>query len=129
MWVANPHRTEVIIRIMLEEPCHMRKFIPILFILLVVLLAACQSTTPTISMAPTASEVPTQKQDTAVPTKPATLAITPAAEDAPASGVVTRAKCTVESLEASLFAPVTEADWVRGPETAQVTIIEYSDFQ
>ena len=114
----------------------MRKFILIPFILLVILLAACQSTTPTIGMAPTASEAPAQKQDTAVPTKPATLAITPATEDAPASGVVTRAKCTVESLdptpgptEASLFAPVTETDWVIGSETAQVTIIEYSDFQ
>ncbi len=44
--------------------------------------------------------------------------------------------CTVNSpaptpgpTERSIFPPVTEADWVIGPETAAVTVIEYSDFQ
>jgi len=31
--------------------------------------------------------------------------------------------------EESLFDPVSESDWVRGPDSAMVTIIEYSDFQ
>jgi hypothetical protein len=31
--------------------------------------------------------------------------------------------------EASLFAPVTEADWQAGPAEALVTIVEYGDFQ
>jgi len=29
----------------------------------------------------------------------------------------------------SIFPPVGSEDWVRGPDTARVTIIEYSDFQ
>jgi hypothetical protein len=45
------------------------------------------------------------------------------------------ANCTVVSTvptpgptEQSLFPPVGEGDWVQGPATADVTIIEYSDF-
>jgi len=33
------------------------------------------------------------------------------------------------AAEASLFAPVTEADWQIGPAGARVTIVEYGDFQ
>lgn len=43
--------------------------------------------------------------------------------------------CTVEASlppaepdESSRFAPVTEADWVRGPLDASITILEYSDY-
>jgi hypothetical protein len=42
--------------------------------------------------------------------------------------------CTVKSYiptpdPTSLFPPITEDDWHRGPMTATVKIIEYSDFQ
>jgi hypothetical protein len=43
--------------------------------------------------------------------------------------------CTVRSApsrtpeEDSLFAPVTENDWIKGPLDAKITLIEYSDFQ
>ncbi|HLF29700.1 MAG TPA: thioredoxin domain-containing protein, partial [Xanthomonadales bacterium] len=44
--------------------------------------------------------------------------------------------CTVMSLkptpgptERSLFPPVSSSDWARGAESADVTIIEYSDYQ
>jgi hypothetical protein len=44
--------------------------------------------------------------------------------------------CTVASANPTpnptmqaLFPPATEADWTRGPLTAAVTIMEYSDFQ
>jgi hypothetical protein len=46
------------------------------------------------------------------------------------------AGCTVVSVEptpgpteASLYGDVTEKDWQRGPASAHITIIEYSDFQ
>ncbi len=49
---------------------------------------------------------------------------------------VSRAGCTVVSpvptpgpTQPSLFPPVSEQDWARGPSSALVTIVEYSDFQ
>ncbi len=64
------------------------------------------------------------------PTATATRLPDPTATPAPVAG------CTVVSLlptpgptEQSLFPDVTEKDWSRGPLTASVTIIEYSDFQ
>jgi hypothetical protein len=44
--------------------------------------------------------------------------------------------CTVVSIkpspvapEDSIFGPISEQDWVIGPPTATVTLLEYSDFQ
>ena len=79
-------------------------------------------------------------QSTAAPTSVPTLAA-PAATTAlevPASSALNQPQsgCTVVAkrptpgpTQASLFPPVTEDDHVRGPDTAKVTIIEYSDFQ
>jgi len=91
----------------------------VLYLLLVVsmLLAGCSDSTT----ATTPAEANTPKPPISVP---ATVA----------SG--TTMDCTVISQEPtpgptaeSLFPPVTENDWVRGPDTASVTILEYSDFQ
>ena len=115
----------------------MKKLILIAFILLALVLTACQSSTPTEGVAATAKVTDTQPPaDTTVPTEISEPAATKASEDPPAKDSVVRANCTVESFdptpgptEESIFAPVTESDWVRGSYTAAVTIIEYSDFQ
>ncbi len=115
----------------------MRKLTLISLILLSLVLAACQSTTPTEVVVATAKTVATQPAaDTSTQAEVSEPTATKALEAAPASGSLVRAKCTVESrdptpgpTEESLFEPVSESDWIRGPDTAAVTIIEYSDFQ
>jgi len=46
-----------------------------------------------------------------------------------ASPFPTAAAITEPAEQESLFLPITEDDWVIGPETAAVTLIEYGDFQ
>ena len=46
--------------------------------------------------------------------------------------MVTSVQPTLNPTQAaanSVFTPVSKADWVSGPDTAEVTIVEYSDFQ
>jgi hypothetical protein len=107
-----------------------RRLIPLLLIL-AVLLTACGGTA-----APAAEDTPVPAVDTPMPPSPTTPAAdTPAAALAspPVSSV---AGCTVVSTNSEpdpmieeLFPPVSANDWVKGPETARITIIEYSDFQ
>ena len=68
---------------------------------------------------------------------PATGA-TPAAQEPPAPTpppgeqmqcTLVSAQPTPGSTEQSLFPPVSQEDWVKGPDSAGLTIIEYSDFQ
>jgi hypothetical protein len=107
----------------------------IIFLLLAVLLAACQGEAPTEpSEVPSvsATKVPTATP-TAIPTeadKPEPTATTP-----PTATVFTGSECTLVSSISepsaeyvSLFSP-TEDDWIKGPETAAVTIVEYGDYQ
>lgn len=93
-------------------------------VLLALLLSACnsQGTQPVLEASATIQAAPTQ------------TAIQPAT---PAPGMVSAEPgCTVVSpnptpgptLQA-LFPAATDADWTRGPLTAAVTIMEYSDFQ
>lgn len=104
----------------------MKYRILIFLILLGLLIAACGGTsTPSSDVEPTVQvnpEVPPTQ--TAVPT-----VLTP-------DDLQLTTNCTVVSLrptpgptEESLFPPVGEDDWVKGAEDAQVTFIEYSDFQ
>jgi cyclophilin family peptidyl-prolyl cis-trans isomerase/protein-disulfide isomerase len=121
----------------------MPKWIVIPLLALSLLLAACQpagdratevlqvTAAPQTAESPTAAPQPVNHQAT---TQAPTL--TSAATPGQASAAAQTANCTVVSRsnqanpdQASLFPAVTEADWVEGPATARVTIIEYSDFQ
>jgi len=115
----------------------MKKLILILFILLALVLTACQSSTPTEVVEATAKAVNTQPPaDISSQAEVSEPTATKASDDVPANESAGRAKCTVESrdptpgpTEESIFALVSESDWVRGLDTAEVTIIEYGDFQ
>lgn len=106
----------------------------LLFLILATLgLAACQSPVEGEEVASTidASRVPTDTVKPAVSTDEVTASIEATSEE-----IITLAKCTVETrdptpgpTEQSIFAPVSASDWVSGPDTAAVTIIDYSDFQ
>ena len=117
----------------------------IVFFLLSLFLAGCQSQSATPAIEPAvqetnalvtqsdpigdASPVPTET-DLPILTETQPPALTTTGEKA------TVANCTVVSreptpgpTEESMFPPPGESDWVVGPETAAMTIYEYSDFQ
>jgi protein-disulfide isomerase len=64
------------------------------------------------------------------PTPTAVLSVPTESAFLPDSGctVITK-KPTPGPTAESIFPPVSKTDWVKGPEDAKVTIIEYSDFQ
>jgi len=76
---------------------------------------ATLTSTPTSSLPPTPTVVPTVLDEASIQ---------------PGAGctVVTK-KPTPGPTAESIFPPVGDADWVKGPANARVTIIEYSDFQ
>ena len=110
-----------------------------LFILLAaVLLPACKSANQPTTAAPATTEK--AMAATSLPTRIAvslpTAADTATVEPTVASTMETDPGpgCTLISYlpddpSGSLYPPVTEKDWVQGPATAQVTVIEYGDFQ
>lgn len=86
-----------------------QKMLRRLWIALFVLLTACVGRNPTTS-------TPVPPTNTVPPTsRPGCTVISPMPTPGP--------------TQRSLFPPVSDADWVRGPDTASITIIEYSDFQ
>ncbi len=108
------------------------------FLLLIALaLAACVQASP--SPMPT-SQVEQPKQPTQK-VSPATLAVAKTLPPQPTKTLeiksgdvmpgctVSSAKPTTGPTPESVFGGVTAQDWVTGPETATVTLIEYSDFQ
>ncbi len=105
-------------------------------IVLVVFLAACQSTPDSPTALPDEQVSPGQSD---VVTPSPELPPLPEVSPTPTEGQPTNqaeANCTVVSreptpgpTEQSLIPPVSETDWVHGPEDAIVTIIEYGDFQ
>lgn len=123
----------------------MRLRLLIIFTTLALLLAACQANTATPASTEAAESGTTESSNYAAATdtaeepaspEPATEAPktpTPAQVSADTSGTP---GCTVESprptpgpTQQSIFPPVTDEDWSIGPEDAQVTILEYGDFQ
>jgi len=110
-----------------------------MFILLAaLLLSACKGANQPTTVTPAiiektlaATSLPTQVEQS-LPTATVTSIVEPTVastmEIDPGPG------CTLISYlpddpSGSLYPPVTEKDWVQGPATAQVTVIEYGDFQ
>jgi hypothetical protein len=83
-----------------------RLFLPVLALL--ALLSACSGELPATATPVPATQIPPTKQPGCT-----MISVMP----------------TPGPTEQSLFPPVLDADWVRGSESADVTIIEYSDFQ
>ncbi len=118
----------------------MRKWIYFAF-LLACFLTACSSgeKSPSLTALPKLTETFSLK----LPTKTASLTqapeptLTSASTQAPIPvSSESMPGCTAKSLfptpnptMEALFPPVSQEDWARGPETASVTLIEYSDFQ
>ena len=99
----------------------MKKFC-VFLLSMVLLLAGCQGKTP----------APTEAYSIQ-----ATLTLAPTRTSSPPTSVVTAAPpgCTVVSprptpgaTETSIFPPPGKDDWIKGPDDASVTLIEYSDF-
>jgi hypothetical protein len=111
----------------------MPKRLSVLFILILFLLTACSGA----EQVPVSDEPVPEAQ--LQPTEAAPTRAEPTEIAAPESGGDVAAglqmECTLVSDQpeapAELVAifGVTEDDWVKGPETAALTIVEYSDFQ
>jgi len=101
-----------------------RKF---LFILVVttVLISACSI--PAATVIPTDSATAPTEAVKAVSTE--TDQVSSSADDDMMPGCTLTTNTEPQPTEESLFGPITESDWVIGPEDATVTLIEYSDFQ
>lgn len=116
----------------------MLRRILIVFLLLSLFLAGCQSQTATqIDSFGDASPV-SPGTEVPVPTETKLPVLTEVEPSTPTTSgeEAVVASCTVVSREptpgptqVSLFPPPGESDWVIGPETAVMTIYEYSDFQ
>ncbi len=109
----------------------MIKKIVTLLLISVVFLVACQSAPASPTEADPA-QIVEDAPSTELPPLPE-VSPTPATEQ---TGNLGEANCTVVSsqpepgpTEQSIVSAVSEADWVHGPEDAEITIIEYGDFQ
>jgi len=100
----------------------MKRALPLL-LLVAVLLAACGGQSTATKWAPTSTKA-------AAPTATAS-AVTPTALPAPTVTPLPNGCQTVSLLPEPdpAFPPVSKTDWVKGPETARITILEFSDFQ
>jgi hypothetical protein len=106
----------------------MHKRISLLLAGLAVALAACQGATQ--SAPGTAGAIlPTNTSPDSTVTAPPPSATTSNQPDQAAQCTVVSPPPTPGPTEQSLFPPASASDWTSGPDTAAVTIIEYSDFQ
>lgn len=96
----------------------------ILLTMVVVILAACQNQIAT-QTSETFQVNPSQITPLSTNNPPAS----PSGKNAPVGCTVVSPRPTPGPTEQSLFPPISEKDWVEGPDSAYVTILEYSDFQ
>lgn len=92
----------------------------LLSLLVILVLAGCSS--------PTQPQVifPSPSPPSAV--QKSTPGVVTTISAAPAGCTVISPKPSPGPTEVSLFPPVSEGEWVKGPETASITFIEYGDF-
>jgi hypothetical protein len=83
---------------------------------------ASKPTIETISTADVDQQIPSVNTSTPALLVPGDLQLT-------TNCTVVSSKPTPGPTQESLFPPVSEDDWVKGADEAEVTIIEYSDFQ
>lgn len=100
----------------------MKKSILLFLMLLTVSLTGCLPKAQATPTSTATAEV--QPAPTGVLTVPTQSAFLPD----PGCTVITK-KPTPGPTAESIYPPITDADHVKGPEDAKVTIIEYSDFQ
>lgn len=115
----------------------MLKKLLILMVLLMVFLAACQSAAGIPTTPPPANLDP-QEDPPVTAASPTPETASTASQDEPSDQVDNsqEANCTVVSrqptpgpTEQSIVPAVSDSDWTHGPKNADVTIIEYGDFQ
>jgi hypothetical protein len=106
----------------------MKKQILLLLTALALILTACAQSTTQPAETESATQPPTE-----VPVKqePATQVASqpePAADDEPGCTVI-GPKPTPDPTLQAILPPPGENDWIKGPEDAYVTLVEYGDFQ
>lgn len=101
------------------------------FLVLALLLVACRGDKSQPQVESTTVPEPTAVAYATAPSGQALAATLPApADQAPPPGcTIISPRPTPGPTEQSLFPPAGEADWTIGPDSAQITFIEYSDFQ
>jgi len=107
----------------------MQKFSLILLIVIALGLTACQGqrqTSPTAVLS-TSTMQPTATQ--AAEALTSTETVDQSLAGAPPGCTVISPPSTPSPTEQSVFPPVSEKDWSFGPDDAEITLIEYSDFQ
>lgn len=114
----------------------MARKILILFVLLALLLTACNSANPggeiiTLEPGETAPEAPADNAAgaTAAPSGEGDSGGQTAAISAPAGCTVISLEPTPGPTEQSAFPPIGPEDWVQGPSDATISFVEYGDFQ
>ncbi len=119
----------------------MRKVYLVVSILIAVILTGCLSqsqATPTVTATslppnPTAiaTKVPTIPTVAATNTQlaPTVVSNFPTQSDLASGCTVVTQKPTPGPTPTSVFSPVSDTEWVKGPADARITLIEYGDFQ
>lgn len=107
----------------------------IIFIVAALLLAACTAT-PTITAAPlptaapaTATLAATVSPTTTITPAPTVVPTTVILPSGPATCQVVPVVPTPNPTAAALFPAVSSSDWITGPDSAAITVIEYADYQ